>query len=939
MKHPAKILLVDDDSLTLKATRLILEAAGYEVSAATTGAEGLRLATASPPDLALLDRMLPDMDGIEVCRRLKADPATACVFVALMSGVKTSGDDRAEGLETGADDYIVRPISNRELLARVQAMLRIKQAEEKIHYQADLLANVSDAVISTDLDFVIRTWNRAAESMYGWQESEVIGKRVGEVLRTEYPADDGERVLRQFLAEGVWKGEIIQRRKDGTPIPILASVSFIRDGASNPTGVVAVNRDITERKQAEEELRESRQYLQAVLDSINDAVFVDDADTGEIIDVNRSMCEMYGYSREEALNTPIGDLSQGEPPYSQAEALEWLHKARKIGPQTFEWLAKHKDGHLFWVEVSIRFAVIGGHNRFVVIVHDITERKEAERKIRESEETYRNLFQNAQVGLFRTRISDGKILESNEQLARMFGYDSREEFIAEYVTSQNYVDPGTRERMLHELQANGMIQNFEARFYRKDGSIFWAQYSAKIYPEKGWIEGVAEDITARKEAEEQLRAALAEAEQARRTLLSVIEDQKRAEEALAAERSLLRTLVDHLPDAVYIKDAATRKTLANPADVRNIGAASEAEVLGKTDFELFPPELAEAYYADDRRVLETGEAVLNREERITRPDGTLGWQLTSKVPLRDEAGRIIGLIGIGHDITARKQAEQLLHLYAEQLEAMVAARTRALEEAQERLLRQERLATLGQLAGGIAHELRTPLGAIKNAAYLIKLILEPQAMAPNADPALREALDILNREVGTADRIITSLLSFAHPQQPAHQLIDVSQVVMQVLAHADIPPQVAVHRQIDKNLPTILADAGQLEQVFGNLISNAVQAMPGGGQLTVRVERRAALPDIAPPGFATNPPNGTAASWVAVTIADTGVGIPPENLPHIFEPLFTTKARGIGLGLPIVKLLAQANGGSITLSSIPGQGTTFETFWPVVPFEESPRDP
>jgi PAS domain S-box-containing protein len=264
MSHPAKILLVDDDSVILKATRLTLEANGYEVSTAADGAEGLRLAAASLPDLALLDRMLPDIDGIEVCRRLKADPATARVFVVLVSAIKTSGNDRSDGLETGADDYIVRPISNRELLARVQALLCIKHAEEKIRYQADLLANVSDAVISTDLDFVIRTWNRAAESMYGWREAEVIGKTVNEVLHTEFPADDEERVLQQFLSEGVWKGEVIQRRKDGTPIPILASVSFIRDGAGNPTGVVAVNRNITERKQAEEEIRRRVNELEAV---------------------------------------------------------------------------------------------------------------------------------------------------------------------------------------------------------------------------------------------------------------------------------------------------------------------------------------------------------------------------------------------------------------------------------------------------------------------------------------------------------------------------------------------------------------------------------------------------------------------------------------------------------------------------------------------------
>ncbi|MCX7913908.1 MAG: MEDS domain-containing protein [Thermodesulfovibrionales bacterium] len=127
------------------------------------------------------------------------------------------------------------------------------------------------------------------------------------------------------------------------------------------------------------------------------------------------------------------------------------------------------------------------------------------KRIKESEETYRNIFQNAQVGLFRTRISDGKILESNDQLAKMFGYDSREEFIAEYVTSLNYVDPGTREKMLDILKKDGFIKNFEARFYRKDRSIFWARYSAKIYPDKGWIEGVAEDITELKRASEELR--------------------------------------------------------------------------------------------------------------------------------------------------------------------------------------------------------------------------------------------------------------------------------------------------------------------------------------------------------------------------------------------------------------------------------------------------
>lgn len=804
-----------------------------------------------------------------------------------------------------------------------------KRAEQQIQFQANLVANISDAIIATDLEYHVMSWNTTAETIYGWTADEVLGQPLSKFLRTQFVDDTLEASIRAVTDKGFWKGEVLQSRKDGTTIPILASVALFRDHRGNPQGLVAVNRDIS-------------------------------------------------------------------------------------------------------------------------------ERKEAERKIRESEETYRNLFQNAQVGLFRTRISDGKILESNEQLAHMFGYDSRETFIAEYVTSQNYVDPGTRERMLRELQEHGEVRNFQARFYRKDRSIFWAEYSARIYPDKGWIEGVVEDITARKKAEAALRESeeryrqiirvaggvayefdwitdtftfmergieplvgytleeftpavfrqaitetendtggpdqaasrdlpyrradlrlrrkdgstvwvmdcavrirnaageivrtigmfqditerkqaeaqilvhqaelqrlLTEAEQARLALMSVVEDQKRTEEALAVERTLLRTLVDHLPDSVYAKDAAGRKILANPTDVHNIGAASEADVLGKTDFELFPSELAERYHADDLYVLQTGQPILNREERITRPDGTLGWQLTSKVPLRDSAGKVVGLVGIAHDITERKQAAQELQNYAEKLQDLVAERTRALEEAQERLLNQTRLATLGQVAGSIAHELRTPLGAIKNAAYLINMLRQP------SDETLEEAIAILNQEVANSDRIITSLLNFARPQRPHRQLLEVGPLVERMVQRLQPPPEVQVEVYVDGNLSPVIADATHLEQVFGNLLLNAIQAMPEGGRLTVRAEQCASLPDIAPPGFMPAHAANAGSGWIVVSVEDTGVGILPADLERIFEPLFTTKTTGIGLGLALVKSLVQANGGGIAVTSIPAERTTFDIYLPI----------
>jgi PAS domain S-box-containing protein len=161
-----------------------------------------------------------------------------------------------------------------------------------------------------------------------------------------------------------------------------------------------------------------------------------------------------------------------------------------------------------------------------------------------------------------------------------------------------------------------------------------------------------------------LRVKLQESEEALRTLRGGAPDAGGAadasEETLPPDRSLLRTLLDNLPDAVYVKDKDGRKTLANPVDWRRMGAASEADVLGKTDFDFYPHDIATAFYTDDQSVIQSGQPILDREEEITLPDGTRGWQLTSKAPVRDQSGHVVGLVGIGHDITRRKKMAEAL---------------------------------------------------------------------------------------------------------------------------------------------------------------------------------------------------------------------------------------------------------------------------------------
>ena len=254
----------------------------------------------------------------------------------------------------------------------------------------------------------------------------------------------------------------------------------------------------------------------------------------------------------------------------------------------------------------------------------------------------------------------------------------------------------------------------------------------------------------------------------------------------------------------------------------------------------------------------------------------------------------------------RQQAEEELKEYSERLEEMVEERTKELRDAQERLVRQERLAVLGQLAGSVAHELRNPLGGIRNAAYFLNMAIEEPA------PEVKEALEIMEKEVGTSDRIITSLFDFTRPKPLNPLEININDIVNEALSRITMPENVEVVRKLDEALPTVLADADQLGQVFGNLIENAIQSMTlprpagtaEGGQLVIRSK-------VASP------------EWIAVSFTDTGVGISEGNRSKVFEPLFTTKAKGIGLGLALSKLLVERHEGTIELESEEGKGTTF----------------
>ncbi len=257
--------------------------------------------------------------------------------------------------------------------------------------------------------------------------------------------------------------------------------------------------------------------------------------------------------------------------------------------------------------------------------------------------------------------------------------------------------------------------------------------------------------------------------------------------------------------------------------------------------------------------------------------------------------------------------------------------TSSLLEAQEDLVRKEKLATLGKLSGSVGHELRNPLGVISNAIYFLKTVI------PDADETVREYLNIIKNEVDNSQRIITDLLDFARTKTPQARMISINEMVSQSLGKCTIPEGITVGIDIPETLPMITVDPLQMGQVFQNLITNAVQAMPNGG--TLRVSARLISEfgmnqfrnadyglrndeqldsGVSPKSEIANPQ-----SAIEISVTDTGEGISPENMEKLFQPLFTTKAKGIGLGLTVVKNLTEANGGRIKVESEIGKGTTF----------------
>jgi PAS domain S-box-containing protein len=422
------------------------------------------------------------------------------------------------------------------------------------------------------------------------------------------------------------------------------------------------------------------------------------------------------------------------------------------------------------------------------------------------------------------------------------------------------------------------------------------------------------------ELEQRVLERTAELEAANRNLAEVNRDLREREAQVLESQCLLRAIIDNSTAVIYVKDLEGRYLLINRR-FEELFHVGRKEAAGKTDFELFPRERAEAFCAFDRQVLAAG-TVLDAEETVPQDDGVHTY-LSIKAPLVDAAGNPYAVCGISADITGRKRDEEEIRRLNAELEQKMAE----LVAAQEELVRKEKLAILGQLSGSVGHELRNPLGVMGNAVYFLKTVHS------EGDETTMEYLGIIEQEIDTSQRIITDLLDFARTRPPRTKRIAVSVLIAQSLGRCAVPDNVEHRVEIADSLPALRVDPLQTGQVFQNLISNGVQAMPRGGSLRIGAKHvRCAMSDVR--CFEGNNVERRTSNvapdtdFVEISVADSGEGITPENLKKLFQPLFTTKPKGIGLGLVVCRNLAEANGGWIAVESELGKGTTFTVALP-----------
>ncbi len=636
-------------------------------------------------------------------------------------------------------------------------------------------------------------------------------------------------------------------------------------------------------------LQESETKYRLLFENSMDPVFL--LENGKFIDCNKAALEiLHCQNKDQILGLRPFQISPEKQPdgrLSKEKEKKAVYFTDKENKDQFEWVHRTFDGKDFRVQVSLTIIPVDG--KLITHVHwrDVTKQKQMEASIQESEERYRSLFDLESDAIFLIDNETGQILEVNNAATSLYGY-SKEELLQKKNTDLSAEAQETRKAVLKELTV------VPIRYHRKkDGTVFPVEITATHLMWKGRRSHLAasRDITERKKVENALRKSELD----------------------------YRNIYDNAMVGIYQSTPEGRYLRVNPALASIHGFSSPGEMMRtitNIGGQLYVnPEDRKRYM----ELLEKDDMIRGFEALLYRKDKGTVWISMNVRVVRNPDGSIAYYEGIVEDITERKHAEERLRMLLYELEGKNKELRKAYEElkmSEAMLVQSEKMASLGQLSAGIAHELKNPLSIILQGIAYIQSSVE--------DGTLIDACDRIKKSAIRADMVIQNLLSFSRQAPPSFSEEDINSIIEESLTmveHQMNLQNIEIIRNYSRRIPAARMDGNQIKQVFINIFINAAEAMKDGGIITLTT---------------TAGTDNGGEPCVKAVITDTGTGIPEEILKKVLDPFFTTKSSsgGTGLGLSVTKGIVDRHHGSIVISSKEGKGTTVTITLPCNPLEK-----
>ncbi len=725
---------------------------------------------------------------------------------------------------------------------------------------AQLIVESSPAAyVVVDAEGSIVFCNARTEKFFGYSREELIGQPM-EMLIPERLHHKHREYRHAFTlapkarAMGVGR-DLYALRKDGSQFPVEVGLHQVMiQGAPL---IVATVVDISERRLVQEELRAFTDSLEhevvktskelevlrtreaefgRILERSLNEIYIFDAETLKFVHVNKGARENTGYTKEELANLTPLDL---KPKFTASTLARFIEPLRTGEAEKLQFTTVHrrKDGSLYPVEVHLHLSAFESSPAFVAVTLDITERKRTEDELRESEEQLKMAQRVANMGFWTWDIAKNQAYRS-EELYSIFGV-RRQDFKPTYEGFLEWVHPDDRDfvRAQVDATARGGSHSMDYRIVRPSGEI-------RYIHEDGEVTGCVNDTPV----------------QMLGTVVDITE-RKRTEEELRRSEANYRELFEHATYGIYRSSPEGRFLAVNPALVKMLGYESEDELLGV--------EMSSDLYATAGTRFELIER-LGAAERIDgvevewrcKDGGLITVRLTGR-PVRNEAGDLECFEMIVDDVTEQHRLEA-------------------------RLRQAQKMEAVGQLTGGIAHD-------FNNLLTVIMANLELAATALPREPAeLWASFEDAQSAAQRGSTLVKKLLGFSRRERLKRQPVDLAALIGELLTmlRRVVPESIDISFQVQESVGNVLADSGAVEQMVLNLVTNARDAMPDGGELTIEVKRRrldttyvAVHPWVRP------------GEYISISVTDTGVGMDEATKERVFEPFFTTKAVGTGTGL------------------------------------------